>query len=101
LLAWATTAPGARADSLGPTAERADPIPAREVSFLGPPGTTQTVAGHTFRVKSPEPRVVVWNGWEMPITTERVKGSARFVRKAFEGMEARETKDNESLGSSP
>ena len=101
LLAWASTAPGARADSLGPTlpgARRASP---REVSFLGPPGIRQTVHGQSVSVTSPEGEVVVWNGWKMPITIERVKSSARFVREAFEGMESSESKEPSNVGAGP
>ncbi|HEU4725719.1 MAG TPA: hypothetical protein VFU59_10545 [Candidatus Eisenbacteria bacterium] len=90
LLAWATTTKGARADSLGPAADGARDARPAEVQFLGPAGTTQTNATQLVTVTTPRDQVVVWNGWEMPITTERVKRSARFVREAFEGMEARE-----------
>ncbi|HET9950583.1 MAG TPA: hypothetical protein VFS09_02185 [Candidatus Eisenbacteria bacterium] len=101
LLAWASTAPGARADSLGPTAAGARRASPREVSFLGPPGTSQTVRGQNVSVTTPDGEVAVWNGWEMPITIERVKSSARFVREAFEGMEARESKEPSNVGAGP
>jgi len=101
LLAWATTAPGARADSLGPAAEGARRVPPGEVAFIGPPGTLQAVHKHSVTITSPPGKLVVWNGWEMPITTERVKSSARFVREAYEGMESRESKEKSSVGASP
>jgi hypothetical protein len=92
LLAWATTARGFEADSLGPTAPGA-PAPAKpsECQFLGPSGTTQTVATGEVRITVPEGESYLWNSWEVPITEERVKRSAPAVRDAFEGMEARDT----------
>ena len=101
LLAWATTAAGIRADSLGPSADRVPTIDPQSLSFLGPPGTTQTIRGKRVNVVSPKDREVVWNGWDMPITTERVKSSARFVRKAFEGMDARDPKENSRVEGGP
>jgi hypothetical protein len=101
LLAWASTAPGGRADSLGPAVEGARLASPKEVAFLGPQGTLQAIEGHRVNVTSPEGGVVVWNGWEMPITTEHVKSSARLIREAFEGMEARETKEPSNVGAGP
>jgi hypothetical protein len=101
LLAWATSAEGARADSLGPAVANAGGAAPGDVIFLGPSGTSQTTAGQSIRVSTPAGYVVVWNGWEMPITSERVKRSARYVREAFEGMEARESKENSSVDSRP
>ncbi|HSQ60591.1 MAG TPA: hypothetical protein VLT84_09195, partial [Acidobacteriota bacterium] len=100
LLAWATSGRGARADSLGPAEPGARDAAPGDVTFLGPAGTTQFVEGKEVRVSTPTGRLVVWNGWDVPITEERVKTSARFVREAFEGMESRETK-NSSVGRRP
>ncbi len=93
LLAWATSARGFEADSLGPTAPGKKRPAARpsECQFLGPEGTTQSIAGEDVRITAPPGRVYLWNGWEMPITHERIKRSAAAVRDAFEGMEARES----------
>lgn len=101
LLAWATSASGARADSLGPASDGAPGVLPREVQFLGPPGTVQRIDDQSVTISSPVEKVVVWNGWEMPITTERVKRSARFVREAFEGMEAREQKADSNVDEGP
>jgi len=101
LLAWAAAAPGARADSLGPAVEGVRDAAPGEVRFLGPPGTTQRVDGKSVTVTSPGEKVVLWNDWEMPITTERVKRSARFVREAFEGMEARGQKTHSIVDEGP
>jgi hypothetical protein len=101
LLAWASTAPGARADSLGPALRGARRASPKEVSFLGPAGTTQAVHGQSVSVTSPENALVMWNAWEMPITIERVKSSARFIREAFEGMETRDSKEPSNVGAGP
>ena len=101
LLSWATTAPGARADSLGPVAEGAREASPRDLQFLGPIGTVQRIDGQSVTISTPGDKVVVWNGWETPITTERVKRSARFVREAFEGMEAREQKADSNVDEGP
>ncbi|MEK7347262.1 MAG: hypothetical protein AABZ94_00160 [Candidatus Eisenbacteria bacterium] len=101
LLAWASTAPGARADSLGPATEGARDTAPAEVRFLGPPGTVQSVAGKSITVTTPGDKMMVWNAWEMPTTIERVKSSARFVREAFEGMEARGQKTHSSVDEGP
>ena len=91
LLAWATKARVFRADSLGP-ARAGGParVSGAEVQFLGPPGTTQSAVGQAIRITAPEATSYSWNGWDMPIISERVKQSARFVRETFEGMEARD-----------
>src|SRR5262249_24110617 len=52
LLAFATRADGFRADSLGPTRQGAHTARNWETQFLGPPGTTQTVAGQSIAVSS-------------------------------------------------
>jgi hypothetical protein len=101
LLAWATTARGARADSLGPTSDGSHEAAPNEVQFLGPGKTLQRIDGKSVTVTTPRDEVVVWNGWELPITTERVKRSARFVREAFEGMEARGQKTDSNLDQGP
>ncbi|HEY7727534.1 MAG TPA: hypothetical protein VID50_03695, partial [Candidatus Eisenbacteria bacterium] len=97
LLAWATSAIGFEADSLGPTAPGAEGAarPA-ECQFLGPQDTTQSVSREEVTVTTPAHRSYLWNGWEMPIAVERVKRSAPAVREAFEGMEARETRAKSS-----
>jgi hypothetical protein len=100
LLAWATSGRGARADSLGPAERGARDVSPREVRFLGAPGTSQRLEGKEVIVTAPAAGLVVWNGWDVPITLERVKTSARLVREAFEGMESRET-ENSSLGGRP
>jgi hypothetical protein len=38
-----------------------------------------------------------WKTWETPITKERVKRSAEFIQRAFEGMEAREASRNQKV----
>jgi hypothetical protein len=102
LLAWATRAPVFRADSLGP-ARVGGPtrVPAADVQFLGPPGTTQASAGQEIRITTPETTSYSWNGWDMPIISERIKKSARFVRETFEGMEARDQRDQRSPDAKP
>jgi hypothetical protein len=98
LLAWATTAKGFRADSLGPaTASKPRPAPPDAVFFLGPDGTTQTIEGNDVMVSTPTAASYLWNGWEMPITKERVKRSAIAVRQTFEGVEAREERQRSEL----
>lgn len=93
LLAWATRAEGFRADSLGPAAAsgRKRSAGPRDCQFLGPDGTVQSIVNNDVTILTPATRSFLWNGWELPITSERVKRSARAVRDAFEGMEARET----------
>jgi hypothetical protein len=93
LLAWATRAEGFRADSLGPAAAGDAAARARvgDCQFLGATGTAQYIDNESVSVSSPEGESFLWNGWDMPITVERIKSSARAVRDAFEGMEARET----------
>jgi hypothetical protein len=97
LLAWCVGAGGSRADSLGPAREGARRPPAEKVHFLGPPGTTQTIDRDEFTVTTPTERLVLWNGWEMPITQERVKASARHVQAAFEGMESRASDESTKM----
>ena len=98
LLAWATKPMTFRADSLGP-ARAGSPgrLTARDVQFLGPVGTTQDVVGEEVRITSPETRSYLWNGWEMPMISERVKRSVRFIRQSFEGMDAREQRNQTRL----
>ena len=92
LLAWATTARGFEADSLGPTAPGAGtPAGPAECQFMGAHGTVQSVVDEWVTIRTPPGAIYLWNGWEMPITEERVKRSAPAVRDAFEGMEARDT----------
>jgi hypothetical protein len=94
LLAWATRVAAFRADSLGPSSPGFHGRVARaDAQFLGPPGTTQSYDGKGVRVTTPPGSSYLWNGWEMPITHERIKKSARWVRDAFEGMEAREQRN--------
>ena len=90
-LAWATSAKGFAADSLGPARSGARPARPEECQFLGPPGTNQSIVQQRINVTVPPGQSFLWNGWETPITRERVKQSAVFVRKAFEGMESRES----------
>lgn len=98
LLAWATKPLAFRADSLGPArAGRAERLTPRDVQFLGAPGTTQAVVGEEVRIAAPEGRSYLWNGWEMPMISERVKKSARIIRETFEGMDAREQRNQSRL----
>jgi len=98
ILAWATSAAGFEADSLGPRAPKSKRAARTdECQFLGPEETTQTVSQKEVMVTSPVERSYLWNGWDLPITVERVKRSAPAIRKAFEGMEARETNAKTSL----
>jgi len=90
-LAWATSARGLAADSLGPVERGARPVRPRERQLLGPPGTTQVPRGEEVHVTTPPAASLLWNGWDQPITRERPKESASIVRRAFEGMEARES----------
>jgi hypothetical protein len=93
LLAWATAAPGFVADSTGPAAPDAKPAGAAQCWYLGPQGTSQVVAAKTDRptqITAPSGAQYLWNGWDAPITKERIKRSAGRIRQAFEGMEARE-----------
>ncbi|MGH7730796.1 MAG: hypothetical protein ACRENJ_06030, partial [Candidatus Eiseniibacteriota bacterium] len=97
LLAWVTSAPGFRADSLGPArrgARRASPA---ETQFLGPTGTRQLTVGQHVQIASPDTISYLWNGWDRPITQERVKASAEVVRNAFNRMESRDTKAHREL----
>ena len=90
LLAWATTAGGFAADSLGPARTGTRAARPKECYFLGPAGTSQTVNGQEITVTTPEGASYLWNAWESPITKERIKSSAARVREVFEGMEARD-----------
>lgn len=90
-LAWATTARGFEADSLGPSNAAVQTALPAECQFLGAPGTTQVTDGSEVRVTAPPALSLLWNGWEQPITHERAKESAALVRQAFEGMESRES----------
>lgn len=91
LLAWATKRPLFRADSLGPARSGAPTsVPGAEIQVLGPTGTTQTAVGDELRITSPEAASYVWNGWNVPIISERIKNSAQFIRETFEGMDARD-----------
>ena len=101
LLAWTTRARGARADSLGPALQGTPDASPGDFRFLGPPGTTQRADGKSVTVTSPGEKVVVWNGWEMPMTIERVKRSARMIREAFEELEARGQKPHSSVDQGP
>jgi hypothetical protein len=94
LLAWSVAGEALRADSLGPAVERARRVEPGRLQILLPAGGSQRVVGEEIVVTSPDDRLVVWNGWEMPITHERVKTSARFVREAFEGMESRDASES-------
>ena len=98
LLGWATASPGFSADSLGPTRDGGirDARP-EESHFIGPAGTTQTVVGNEIRINTPVAGNYVWNGWNEPITKERVKLSAMFVKQAFEEMEVREQRRSKEL----
>ena len=89
LLAWATRAPGFRADSLGPTRAGFPSAGQGECQFLGPAGTRQVVVGEHVHVTSPDSAIYSWNGWDRPITHERVKASADFVRRALQEMDSR------------
>lgn len=64
------------------------------VQALGPPGTRKSMEGKTLTISTPAIASYSWNGWEMPIIQERAKRSANHLRKAFEGMEAREASRN-------
>jgi len=98
LLAWATQLPAFRADSLGPARPG---FPSRikpgDIQFLGPPGTVQSVAAHEVHIVTPESYSFVWNGWDMPMISERIKKSARLLRESFEGMDAREKRSQTDL----
>ncbi|MGE5176373.1 MAG: hypothetical protein ACM3JJ_08360, partial [Hyphomicrobiales bacterium] len=101
LLAWATDAAVFRADSLGPSdpsARAGSGTPKCQV--LGAPGTgierSQAASGQWITVSAPARRSYVWNGWNEPITSLRIKRSAAWVREAFEGMESRERHDEKS-----
>ena len=94
LLAWATRQPVFRADSLGPAAStRTSRVEGAGVQLMGAQGTTQSSTAQGVRVTSPESRSYVWNGWEVPMISERIKKSARLVRETFEGMEARDQRN--------
>ncbi len=90
LLAWATRAPGLRADSLGPTREGARPARHAAHEFLGPAGTRQRVTGQQVTVTTPDSISYAWEIWERPITLERAKTSADSVRAAFKEMGSRD-----------
>ncbi len=92
LLAWATRAPGFRADSLGPTRVGARRARRTQTQFLGPDGTRQLTVGQHVQIVSPDSISYLWNGWEQPITQERVKASAEIVRNAFNEMGSRESR---------
>jgi hypothetical protein len=87
LLAWATTASGFEADSLGPTAPGFQAAPKGSTWFLGPPGTSQSIDDTTIMVTTPTAALYSWKGWEQPITQERVKRSAAAIQKAFGQLE--------------
>ncbi|HET9252874.1 MAG TPA: hypothetical protein VFP58_12245 [Candidatus Eisenbacteria bacterium] len=61
---------------------------------LGPPGTRNRMKGRLLTVTTPARSNHSWNEWEVPITRERAKRSTIHLRKAFEGMEAREASQN-------
>jgi hypothetical protein len=88
LLAWATTAAGFTADSLGPAPAGVRAARPDEMYFLGPDGTSQAVAGNEVTVTTPGGASYLWNAWEAPITKEHTKRSAIRIQRAFEGMEA-------------
>ena len=89
-LAWATTGACFRPDSLGPTLAGAGPPLPGDVFLLGPAGSIQTVVNGELTIETPPLASYSWKTWETPITRERVKRSAEFIQRAFEGMEARE-----------
>lgn len=91
LLAWATRAAGGRADSLGPALAGAPPARTRDVQILGPAGTLQSIVGTRINVATPDSVSYSWNGWEQPITGERVKRSADMVRRLFEERSSRDS----------
>ena len=98
LLGWATASPGFSADSLGPTRDGGiRPARPEESHFIGPEGMTQSIVGNEIRITTPVSRNYVWNGWEKPITQERVKRSANHVKQAFEEMEFREQRRSKEL----
>jgi hypothetical protein len=101
LLGWATSAEGFAADSLGPARSGARPAGPGQCQFLGPTGTTQSIAQQRVAVTAPPAQSYLWNGWETPITRERIKQSAVFVRRAFEGMESRESDLDQVQGGEP
>ena len=92
LLAWATRIAGARADSLGPSRAGARRARPSDCQFVGGAGTTQSVAGNQVSVTSPDSISHLWNGWQRPITEERVKRSADTVRRAFEERASRDAR---------
>ena len=98
LLAWATRLSAFRADSLGPARpEFSSWVKAGDIQFLGPPGTVQSAAAHEVHIVTPESNSYVWNEWDMPMITERIKKSARWLRESFEGMDAREKRSQTDL----
>ena len=98
LLAWATKPFAFRADSTGPSRTgKAARVGPRDAQFLGAPGTTQSIVGEEVQIVSPETRSYLWNGWNVPMISERVKRSARYVRETFEGMDARDQKSQTRL----
>ena len=97
LLAWATTATCFRPDSLGPAVAGARPPGPAEVFLLGPEGSIQASGGQELTVSTPLTASYSWSTWEEPITRERVKRSADWVQRAFEGMEAREASRSQKV----
>ncbi len=100
-LTWATSAEGFAADSLGPSRSGARPARPEQCQYLGPQGTTQSIVQQQVNVTDPPAQSFLWNGWETPITRERIKQSAIFVRNAFEGMESRESDSDQVQGGEP
>jgi len=98
LLGWATKRSAFRADSLGPARSGSGvSIAGADLQILGAPGATQAVVGKELRVTSPETSSYVWNGWNVPMISERIKKSARYVRETFEGMDARDQRKQTDL----
>jgi hypothetical protein len=97
LLAWATTGACFRPDSLGPVLAAAKPPSPGEVFLLGPQGSIQTLVNGELTIKTPPQASYSWKTWETPITKERVKRSAEFIQRAFEGMEARESSRSQKV----
>jgi hypothetical protein len=64
------------------------------VQAIGPPGTHNRMRNKMLTIRTPAGASYSWNGWDLPITTLRAKRSAIHLRKAFEGMEAREESRN-------
>jgi len=87
LLAWATSAAGFEADSLGPTAPGFQAAAPGSMWFLGPRGSSQVIDGKSVAITTPSDALYSWNGWDQPITQERVKRSAVLIQKAFEQLD--------------